>query len=88
MIALGGSIGTGLFIGSGSALANGGPGSVLIDFLLIGFMLFNVVNALGELAVVFPMCVFLSRHLIIHLLITLFPLSSQGSFSVYRSEYN
>lgn len=54
MIALGGSIGTGLFIGSGSALATGGPASILIDFLLIGFMLFNVVNALGELAVVFP----------------------------------
>lgn len=56
MIALGGSIGTGLFIGSGSAIASGGPGFVLIDFLLIGFMLFNVVNALGELAVVFPVC--------------------------------
>lgn len=54
MIAIGGSIGTGLFIGSGSALANGGPGSVLIDFILIGFMLFNVVMALGELAVTFP----------------------------------
>jgi amino acid permease len=65
MIALGGSIGTGLFIGSGSALAKGGPGNVLIDFLLIGFMLFNVVNALGELAVVFPMCGILPPNIIL-----------------------
>ena len=54
MIALGGSIGTGLFIGSGGALSTGGPGSILIGFVLVGVMLFNVVNALGELAVVFP----------------------------------
>lgn len=54
MIALGGSIGTGLFIGSGSAFNSGGPGSVLIGFLLVGAMLFMVVNALGELACVFP----------------------------------
>jgi amino acid transporter len=54
MIAFGGSIGTGLFIGSGGALANGGPGFLLIDFLLIGAMLFCVVMALGELATVLP----------------------------------
>ncbi|UZJ55002.1 hypothetical protein CBS101457_004322 [Exobasidium rhododendri] len=54
MIAFGGSIGTGLFIGSGGALASGGPGFLLIDFLLIGAMLFCVVMALGELATVLP----------------------------------
>lgn len=54
MIALGGSIGTGLFIGSGGAFNSGGPGSVLIGFMLVGIMLFMVVNALGELACVFP----------------------------------
>lgn len=54
MIALGGSIGTGLFIGSGGALSSGGPGFLLIDFLLIGIMLFCVVMALGELATVLP----------------------------------
>lgn len=31
-----------------------GPGSVLIDFMIIGVMMFNVVYALGELAVMFP----------------------------------
>ncbi|KAF2683292.1 amino-acid permease inda1 [Lentithecium fluviatile CBS 122367] len=54
MIAIGGSIGAGFFVGSGSALANGGPGSLLIDFLIMGVMIFNVVYALGELAVMYP----------------------------------
>ena len=54
MIAIGGAIGTGLFIGSGSALATGGPGALVLDFIIIGFMLFNVCMALGELCVVFP----------------------------------
>lgn len=54
MIAIGGSIGTGLFVGSGSALANGGPASVVIAFILIGIMLYCTVHALGEMAVLFP----------------------------------
>lgn len=54
MIAIGGSIGTGLFVGSGKALANGGPASLLICFSLIGAMLYSTVHALGELAVLFP----------------------------------
>lgn len=53
-IALGGSIGTGLFIGSGGALYNGGPGFLMIDFILIGVMLLMVVMALGELGAIFP----------------------------------
>lgn len=54
MIAIGGSIGTGLFIGSGSALATGGPAALMICFGIIGIMLFCVIHALGELAVLFP----------------------------------
>ncbi|KAK8092177.1 Amino-acid permease inda1 [Apiospora kogelbergensis] len=54
MIAIGGSIGAGFFVGSGGALHKGGPGSLLIDFLIIGIMMFNVVYALGELAVMYP----------------------------------
>jgi yeast amino acid transporter len=54
MIAIGGSSGAGFFVGSGGALRNGGPGSLLIDFLIIGVMIFNTVYALGELAVMFP----------------------------------
>lgn len=54
MIAIGGSIGAGFFVGSGSALVRGGPGSVFICFLIAGVMIFNVVHALGELAVMYP----------------------------------
>lgn len=31
-----------------------GPGSVFIDFAIIGVMMFNVVYALGEMAVMYP----------------------------------
>ncbi|KAF1838668.1 amino-acid permease inda1 [Decorospora gaudefroyi] len=54
MIAIGGSIGAGFFVGSGQALKNGGPASLLIDFAIMGVMIFNVVYALGELAVMYP----------------------------------
>ncbi|UKZ62552.1 uncharacterized protein TrAtP1_003796 [Trichoderma atroviride] len=54
MIAIGGSIGAGFFVGSGGALAKGGPGSLFVDFLIIGIMMFNVVYALGELAIMYP----------------------------------
>ncbi|KAH7399815.1 amino acid permease/ SLC12A domain-containing protein [Cadophora sp. MPI-SDFR-AT-0126] len=54
MIAIGGSIGAGLFVGSGSALNSGGPGSLVIDFMIIGLMLLFTVNALGELAALYP----------------------------------
>ena len=47
-------VGTGLFVGSGKALASGGPASLLIAFSLIGIMLFCTVHALGEMAVAFP----------------------------------
>lgn len=58
MIAIGGSIGAGLFVGSGSALASGGPASLVIDFIIIGFMLLFTVNALGELASLYPIGMF------------------------------
>jgi len=41
-VEIGGSIGTGLFVGSGSALRLGGPAGVLIAWILIGMMLINV----------------------------------------------
>ncbi|KAJ5291886.1 General amino-acid permease GAP2 [Penicillium angulare] len=54
MIAIGGSIGTGLFVGSGTVLEAGGPASVVIAYVLIGIMLYTTVHALGEMAVLFP----------------------------------
>ncbi|KAL1742743.1 amino acid permease/ SLC12A domain-containing protein [Schizophyllum fasciatum] len=55
MIAVGGSIGTGLFVGSGAALNAGGPAAVLIDWVLIGIMMINITQALGEMAIVYPL---------------------------------
>merc|ERR1712000_255599 len=54
MIAIGGSIGAGLFVGTGSALRRGGPASLLLDYGIIGIMIFNVVFALGELCIMYP----------------------------------
>ncbi|KAK1753800.1 amino-acid permease inda1 [Echria macrotheca] len=54
MIAIGGSIGAGLFVGTGSALRKGGPASLIIDYMIIGVMMFNVVFALGEMALMYP----------------------------------
>lgn len=54
MIAIGGSIGTGLFVGSGYALNEGGPAGMLISYALVGFSLFCVVMALGEMSVQYP----------------------------------
>lgn len=53
-IAIGGSIGAGLFIGCGKALANGGPASLLIGFIIVGIMMFCVLQALCEMAAVYP----------------------------------
>lgn len=48
LIAIGGTIGTGLFLGSGAAIEKAGP-SVLFVYLIIGVALFFVMRALGEL---------------------------------------
>ena len=55
MIAIGGAIGTGLVIGTGEALAQAGPGSVFISYLMIGFVVFLVMAGLGEMASWLPM---------------------------------
>ena len=47
MIAIGGAIGTGLFMGSGKTISLAGP-AVLFVYMIIGFMLFFVMRAMGE----------------------------------------
>lgn len=54
MIAIGGAIGAGLFVNSGAAFQAGGPGSVLLGFMIVGFMIYLVMQALAELAVMYP----------------------------------
>ena len=50
MIAIGGSIGTGLFLASGATIANAGPGGALLAYVLIGIMIYFLMTSLGELA--------------------------------------
>ena len=48
MIAIGGAIGTGLFMGSGKTISLAGP-AVLFVYMIIGFILFFVMRAMGEI---------------------------------------
>ncbi len=48
LIAIGGAIGTGLFMGSGKTISLAGP-SIIFVYMIIGFMLFFVMRAMGEL---------------------------------------
>jgi amino acid transporter len=54
MIAIGGAIGTGLIIGTGSALVAAGPASILISYCLVGVLVYIVMAALGEMATWMP----------------------------------
>ncbi|KAH3662163.1 hypothetical protein OGAPHI_005411 [Ogataea philodendri] len=55
MLAIAGAIGTGLIIGSGTALKRGGPGSLFIAYVFTGFLLLIVLMSLGEMAAYSPM---------------------------------
>ncbi|KAJ5988359.1 Dicarboxylic amino acid permease [Penicillium waksmanii] len=55
MIAIGGAIGTGLIIGTGEALAKAGPGAILIAYAWVGFIVYLVMCALGEMAAWLPL---------------------------------
>lgn len=48
MIAIGGAIGTGLFLGSGSAIHTSGP-SIILSYLIVGVFCFLLMRGIGEL---------------------------------------
>lgn len=50
----GGAIGSGLFIGSAGSFTTGGPAAVIIGFTVIGIMMYLMMQALAELAVMYP----------------------------------
>ena len=54
MIAIGGSIGTGLFVASGASVAQAGPGGAIAAYIAIGMMVYFVVTGLGEMAALMP----------------------------------
>lgn len=53
LLAIGGAIGVGLFLGAGSAISKAGP-SVLIAYLVAGGVVMLVLRALGEMALYRP----------------------------------
>ncbi|KIK11251.1 hypothetical protein PISMIDRAFT_512254, partial [Pisolithus microcarpus 441] len=54
MIAIAGTIGTGLFLGTGLSLAEGGPASMLICYSIVGFIVYVTLLLLGEMATQYP----------------------------------
>ncbi|CAI6332418.1 unnamed protein product [Periconia digitata] len=54
-IALGGTIGTGLFLGIGTAFANAGPVSVLLGYTFTGVGIFGMMQCLGEMTTWLPL---------------------------------
>ncbi|KAI8614938.1 amino acid permease/ SLC12A domain-containing protein [Chytriomyces sp. MP71] len=54
MIAIGGTIGTGLLLRSGRAIAHAGPVGTLLCFALVGLQVFGVASSIGEMATYIP----------------------------------
>lgn len=89
MIAVGGTIGTGLFLGTGRSLAEGGPASILVCYALVGFIVYVTLLLLGEMATQYPVAGEFTHVQIFYMLTedctpVLFLL---GSFVVYTSRF-
>jgi len=54
MIAIGGAIGTGLFVATGGSLSEAGPGGALVAYAGIGVMVFFLMTSLGEMSTYMP----------------------------------
>ena len=54
MIAIGGAIGTGLFVAGGETISTAGPGGALLAYSLIGVMVYFLMTGLGEMAAYLP----------------------------------
>ncbi|KAG0137509.1 amino acid permease/ SLC12A domain-containing protein [Tuber indicum] len=53
-IAIGGIIGTGLFVGSGAALVRAGPLSILLAYTIVGTVIYSLMLAIGEMTTWLP----------------------------------
>ena len=54
IISLGSNIGSGVFLGTGRALASGGPGFMIIAYFLVCSCIWAVLQTLGEMTIAFP----------------------------------
>ncbi|KAJ5170691.1 Amino acid/polyamine transporter I [Penicillium coprophilum] len=62
MIALAGTIGTGLFLATGKSLARGGPLSMLLAYCIVGMLICCVVFSVAELSALVPLSGGIIRH--------------------------
>ncbi|KAL5494760.1 hypothetical protein ACEPAI_222 [Sanghuangporus weigelae] len=54
LISIGGVIGTGLFLGIASSLANGGPLGLFLGFFIVGTICYSVMISIGEMVTLLP----------------------------------
>ncbi|MBF8262610.1 MAG: lysine transporter [Parachlamydiales bacterium] len=54
MIAIGGSIGSGIFVASGTAIHTAGPGGALLAYLIMSMMVYFLMTSLGEMSTLLP----------------------------------
>lgn len=54
MIALGGCVGTGLFVGTGATLATGGPAFILAAFITMSILVYCIVTSIIEISAYLP----------------------------------
>ncbi|NYC92848.1 AAT family amino acid transporter/lysine-specific permease [Clostridium acetobutylicum] len=54
MIAIGGSIGTGLFFTSGNTISTAGPGGAIAAYAIMGVLVYFLMTSLGEMATMIP----------------------------------
>lgn len=62
MIAIGGAIGTGLFVASGSSISTAGAGGALLAYIIVGAMVYFVMTGLGEMATFMPVAGSFERY--------------------------
>ena len=54
MIAIGGAVGTGIFLASGNSIYLAGPGGTMLAYLITGIMVYFLMTSLGEMAAFLP----------------------------------
>ena len=54
MIAIGGAIGTGLFLLSGGTISEAGPGGAIVAYAIMGILVYFLMTSLGEMATFLP----------------------------------
>ncbi|MFB5192923.1 amino acid permease [Alicyclobacillus fastidiosus] len=62
MIAIGGAIGTGLFVASGASISSAGPAGALLAYVIVGAMVYFVMTGLGEMATFMPVAGSFERY--------------------------